>query len=172
MIVTRTEAMADEPNGVPATERPGIGAILRRLLLVPTLAAVALGLLVAIFWQVSASPNFHGHAAGHWVMAVPALFLALVFVRLPEAHTAPRRMARLFLAIVLVVLPLSLLLEGIGAFASSGDGALDGAIEPLHGLGEAGTLFSTFALPLSLVILAVVYVLARIRMLMRKSSSA
>lgn len=77
-------------------------------------------------------------------------------------------MARLFVAIVLVVLPASQLLEGIGAFASSGNTAL----ESLHGLGEAGTLFSTFARPLSLVIVAVVYVLAGIGMLVRRSSTA
>jgi hypothetical protein len=145
---------------------------LRRLLLPALLAAGALGILVLGFSLLSESPNFHGHAAAHWVMAIPVLFLALVVVRLPEARTVPRRMARIFVTMVLVVLPLSLLLEGIGAFASSGNGAFDGAIEPLHGVGEAGTLFATFALPLSVLILAVVYVLAGIRMLVRKSSSA
>lgn len=106
------------------------------------------------------------------MFAVPTLFLALVYVRMPEARTAPRRMGRLFVAIVLVVLPVAQLLEGIGAFASSGNGALDAAIEPLHKVGEAGTLFSVFTLPLSLAIVAVVYVVAGIRILVRRSSTA
>lgn len=135
------------------------------------MASLGLGLLVVGFTLWSDSPNFHGHAAGHWLMAISVLFVALMFIRLPEAPTAPRRMALLFLATVLVVLPVSLLLEGIGAFASSGDGALDGVIEPLHGLGEAGTLFGTFALPLSLVVVTAVYVLSWMHALMTKSSS-
>ncbi len=44
-------------------------------------------------------------------------------------------------------------------------------IEALHRLGEAGTLLSVLALPLSLVTVAVVYVLMEIRMLSSKSSS-
>lgn len=82
--------------------------------------AAALGLLVAGFWLGSESPNFHEHAAGHWIMAIPVLFVALVIVRLPEARTMPRRMARLFLAIVVLALAASQILEGIGAFASTG----------------------------------------------------
>lgn len=163
--MTKTDARGNEVDGDLATGRPGISALLRRLLLVPTLATLALALFVGVFWLVSDSPNFRGHALGHWLIAVPTLFLALMFVRLPEARTAPRRMARLFIAIVLVVLPAAQLLEGIGAFASSWS-----ALEALHGLGEAGTLFSAFALPLSLVVVAVVYLLAGIRMLTRKSS--
>ena len=165
-------AETDIDTETRAIGNSGVGRVaFRRFFLLPMVASSAVGLLVIGFSLWSESPNFHGHAAGHWLMAVPVLFFALVFVRLPEARTAPRRMARLFLAIVLVVLPFSLLLEGVGAFASSGDGAFDGAIEPLHGFGEAGTLFATFALPLSLVIVTAVYVLAGMRTLFSTSPS-
>lgn len=81
-----------------------------------------------------------------------------------------RRIALLFVAIVVLALAASQLLEGIGAFAS-GTGPVDTVLESMHGLGEAGTLFSIFALPLSLVILAVVYALAAMRALIGRWSS-
>ena len=118
---------------------------------------------MAAFFVGSDSPNFHGHAIVHWAMAIPIVFVSLLAVRLPEARTTPRRMARLFLTIVLLVLAASSLLEGAGAFASSGTGVADVLLEPLHGLGEAGTLFSVFSLPLSLAIVTAVYVVAGIR---------
>ncbi len=129
-----------------------------------------LGLVVVGFWLVSDSASFHGHAAGHWIMAIPVLFVGLLIVRLPEAHTMARRIALLFVAIVVLALAASQLLEGIGAFAS-GTGPVDTVLESMHGLGEAGTLFSIFALPLSLVILAVVYALAAMRALIGRWSS-
>ena len=149
-----------------------IGGAFRRLLRIPLAAAATLGALVVGFSLLSDSPNFHGHAAGHWTMAIPVLFVALVIVRLPEARTTPRRIARLLLAIVVFSLAFSLLLEGIGAFASSGKGPLDTALESMHDLGSAGTLFSIFALPLSFVTLAVVYALVATRALIRRLSSA
>ncbi len=147
-----------------------IRGTLKRLFLLPVGAAAALGLFVIGFGLVSDSRNFHGHAAGHWIMAIPVLFAALAFVRLPEARTAPRRIARLFVALLLIVLTAAQLLEGIGAFAS-GEGFVDKILESMHQLGEAATLFSMLALPLSFVLLTVVYALAATRSLVGRLSS-
>ena len=128
------------------------------MLLVPAVAAGALGLFVAIFWLVSDSPNFHGHALVHWAMAIPVVFGALVIVRLPEAHTRPRRIARLFVAVLVITLAAAQLLEGIGAFASAR--GIGKTLEPIHVLGEGGTLLSIFTLPVALAFVVVVYALA------------
>ncbi|HEV3472833.1 MAG TPA: hypothetical protein VG408_06455 [Actinomycetota bacterium] len=149
----------------PPAGRGGVGAAFKRFLLLPVLAAAALGLFVIVFGLASDSPNFHGHAAGHWTMAIPVVFVALVVSRLPEARTTPRRITRLFLAIVLLALAAALLLEGIGAFGSTAKGPLESLLETLHRIGEAMTLFSIFALPLAGVFLAVTYGLAAMRVL-------
>lgn len=44
-------------------------------------------------------------------------------------------------------------------------GSVGGVLESMHGLGEAGTLFSIFALSLSFVIVVVAYALAAMRAL-------
>lgn len=103
-------------------------------------------------------------------MAIPALFVGLIVVRLPEARTTPRRIARLFVAVLLLTLATSQLFEGVGAFGS-GKGTADKVLELMHGLGEGGTLFSIFALPLSFVIVAVVYTGAAVGALIARSSS-
>ena len=100
-------------------------------------------------------------------MAIPVLFVALVAHRLPEPRTAPRRVTRLFLTVVLIALALSQIVEGIGAFASSAR-SIEGLLESMHRMGEAGTLFSIFALPLSVLFLTLVYAMAAIHTLVRR----
>ena len=119
--------------------------------------------------MVSDSPSFHEHALGHWTMAIPVVFAALVIVRLPEARTRPRRMARLSIAVFVIALAIAFLLEGIGAF-TSGEGLLGSSLEAMHVLGEALTLLSMLGLPLAFVILGTVYALAAMRVLFLRIS--
>ncbi len=81
------------PCHAPASRGTPLASAFRRFLLLPMVAAAALGVVVLGFWPGSDSPNFHGHAAGHWIMAIPVLFVGLVLARLPEAHTTARRIA-------------------------------------------------------------------------------
>ncbi len=101
-------------------------------------------------------------------MALPLLFAGLVLVRLPEPHTVPRRVARLFVVVLMLALAVSQILEGVDAFGSE-KGAVGKMVEALHRLGEAGTLFSILTLPLSFVIVGLVYTFAAVRALMRRS---
>jgi hypothetical protein len=90
------------------------------------------------------------------------LFVALAVVRLPEARTTPRRIARLFFSVVVLALAASLLLEGAGAFE---------IFAPMHDLGGAIMLFAILTLPFALILLGVVYVVAGIRWGIAKMSA-
>ena len=153
-------------RGGAEAESLAIRALATRMLLVPVVAAGALGLFVGIFWLASDSPDFHGHALFHWAVAIPVVLGALAIVRLPEARTRPRRIARLFVAVLVIVLAASQLLEGIGAFASAR--GLGKTLEPIHVVGEGGTLLSVFTLPLALAFAVVVYALAGVNALRRR----
>lgn len=144
-----------------------VGAMSKQLLAVPALTAISLASLVGALWLVTDSPTFRGHAAGHWAMAVPVVFVALAIFRLPNARTRPRRIAFLFVAVLLATLAVAQLLEGIGAF-SSGIAPVNRVLESTHVLGEGGTLLAIFTLPLALLAFTVVYLSAGIRALARR----
>ena len=148
-------------------EKLAIRVLAERVLLVPAVAAGCLGLFVGIFWLLSDSPDFHGHAVSHWAMAIPVVFGALAIVRLPEARTRPRRIARLFVTVLVSTLAIAQLLEGIGAFAST-DGIVGKTLGSIHAVGEGGTLLSIFTLPLAFAITAVVYAAAGVNALRRR----
>jgi hypothetical protein len=145
--------------------------MIRRILLVPVVAAVAVTLVVLGFGLGTDSANFHGHAAGHWIMAIPAVFVALVLARLPEARTTPRRIVRLFFTLVVASFALSLLMEGAGAFAYAGKGTENALLAWMHDAGGAITLFAIFSAPLALILLGFVYSLAAIRWTIVRLSS-
>ena len=169
-LIETTPGTADRP---PSPARAKVtSALLRRLLLIPTAVATAGALLIAAFAVLSNSENFDGHAIAHWGIAVPTLFLSLVTTRLPDARTAPRRIARLFPIVALMGLAVSQILEGVGAFASSFAGGLEESLELAHGLGEGGTLLAIFVLPLGVIVLVLVYVAAAIRSLRNRRPEA
>ena len=100
-------------------------------------------------------------------MAAPVVFAAVAMFRLPHAGTRPRRIALLSVAVLVTTLAAAQVLEGIGAFGS-GVGIVNKLLETSHVLGEAGTLFSVFALPLAIAILVILYASAAIRAFVRR----